>query len=696
MFESHFGLRENPFVSGHQPRFVYPSPEHQEALAHLRYGIENLEPFVLITGEVGTGKTTAIFEALGELQARVSVALITNSALTRGELLEEICLRFGITLPQPITKPQAMAQFERHLLALRGRGERAILLIDEAQNFDRELLEEVRLLSNLEASGEKLLQIFLVGQPELEMRLSAPELRQLRQRVAVHYRLRPLGREETAHYIHHRVGAAGGDPLRLFPVDTCAEVHTVTNGIPREINQICAQAMIDAFVDGSPSVTLAHIRAAAVETSFQSVLPAAETDPRLPPPLPAWPAAVAPRAPEPPAAATAPMPAPPPLPVAEPEPVVPEPVAPPPPPPAPPEPELVPEPVAQVEPQPAPEPVAEAAPLAMPEPAAPIATPEPETIIPAAAPLGAGPVPDAQATRWEAWVASLVKQSEAELAAARQAGAEVPPPAPETPESVAESAPQPEAEPQAAPEPPAPIRTRYAAESAVEPLPAESPSTRADWRPPRWSPTGDDEAGAEEGEGKTGGLMLRVLVGVAVVAVVGITAVLLYRFGPWQQQSTTVPAAVAPAEQVVPSPTADSTQTTMPDTARTDSVSATVPAAPAAAPPPQAAVLPPVGAAPATAPPSTGTAPATRLEFGIAVGTYLDRARAQTEVARLNAAGIPAVRIAAVPSEGVTMHAVVVGAYASRAAAEREANALIERGLVDEARIISRTLAARP
>ena len=130
MFESHFGLRENPFASGHQPRFVYPSPEHQEALAHLRYGIENIEPFVLITGEVGTGKTTALFEALGELQARVSVALITNSALTRAELIEEICLRFGVNLPQPITKPQAMAHFERHLLALRGRGERAILLID--------------------------------------------------------------------------------------------------------------------------------------------------------------------------------------------------------------------------------------------------------------------------------------------------------------------------------------------------------------------------------------------------------------------------------------------------------------------------------------------------------------------------------------------------------------------------------------
>src|SRR5690242_7907410 len=112
MFEAHFGLRENPFVSGHQPRFVFPSPEHQEALAHLRFGIENREPFVLITGEVGTGKTTALYDVLSEWQDRVQVALITNSALTRTELLEEICLRFGFALPPGSSKPQALAQLE--------------------------------------------------------------------------------------------------------------------------------------------------------------------------------------------------------------------------------------------------------------------------------------------------------------------------------------------------------------------------------------------------------------------------------------------------------------------------------------------------------------------------------------------------------------------------------------------------------
>src|SRR5258706_6464197 len=162
MFENHFGLRENPFVSGHQSKFLYPSREHQEALAHLRYGIENREPFVLITGEVGTGKTTAIYDALGEWKDHTSVALITNSALTRAELLEEICLRFNFAVSSPISKPQVMAQLERHLIALRARDERAILLLDDAQNLVRELLEEVRLLSNLEFQGEKLMQVFLI------------------------------------------------------------------------------------------------------------------------------------------------------------------------------------------------------------------------------------------------------------------------------------------------------------------------------------------------------------------------------------------------------------------------------------------------------------------------------------------------------------------------------------------------------
>src|SRR6267142_6355682 len=273
MFEIHFGLSENPFVSGHQPRFVFASPEHQEALAHLRFGIENREPFVLITGEVGTGKTTALYDVLSEWKGRVHVALINNSALTRSELLEEICLRLGFTLPSGSSKPQVLGQLERHLLAVHARGERAILLLDEAQNLDRELLEEIRLLSNLELAGDKLLQVFLVGQPELEERLARAELRQLRQRISVHYRLKPLSYEDTEHYIYHRIAVAGGRPDEIFPADSCRVVYSLSHGIPREINHICAQSLLGAFVDDARLVRPEHVHAAAAEIEFQSVIP---------------------------------------------------------------------------------------------------------------------------------------------------------------------------------------------------------------------------------------------------------------------------------------------------------------------------------------------------------------------------------------------------------------------------------------
>jgi len=208
-----------------------------------------------------------------EWKGRVHVALINNSALTRNELLEEICLRLGFSLPGSSTKPQVLSQLERHLLAVHARGERAILLLDEAQNLDRELLEEIRLLSNLELDGEKLLQVFLVGQPELEARLARPELRQLRQRISVHYRLKPLSFEDSVRYIHHRVSVAGGRAPDIFPADTCRLIYALSHGIPREINHICAQALLGAYVDDAHVVRPEHVQAAAAEIEFLSVIP---------------------------------------------------------------------------------------------------------------------------------------------------------------------------------------------------------------------------------------------------------------------------------------------------------------------------------------------------------------------------------------------------------------------------------------
>jgi type II secretory pathway predicted ATPase ExeA len=668
MFESHFGLRENPFASGHQPRFVYPSREHQEALAHLRYGIENLEPFVLITGEVGTGKTTALFEALGELKSRVSVALITNSALTRSELLEEICLRFGLTLNAPLTKPQAMAQLERHLHALRARGERAILLLDEAQNLDRDLLEEIRLLSNLEAGGEKLLQIFLVGQPELEAKLSRPELRQLRQRIAVHYRLRPLGPEDTARYVHHRVSVAGGYAPDVFPHDACVEVYAVTNGIPREINQICTQAMLDAFVDGSPSVRPEHVRTAAQETAFQSVLPAGEFDPRIPPPG------------EPPSRAPA----------------------------------------------------------------------GEETALVEGLELAA------EAARWEAWLASLAR-IHGERAAATESGpagpvapaasrpprVEVPPappigPTDRPPTPALEPTPSgSESQPVREPTPAAPD-AHYAAESAPEPTRTAEPSTAGgDWRPPLWTP-GQPPAVAPrsrtlpprladkmleaEGTSSTG---FKWLVGVAALAVAVIGTILLFRFGPLKKYASQMPTLLAgvvrsetPSEPERGGPAgvpAEARPTTtappMVSTAPRPAPAASSPLMPsgAATPPPspspipvqapQAAFLPPTPptrSAEAPKPAERVPRPAVTRQFSIVVGSYLDRSRADAELARITSASGLAGRLAPVPQEGVTMYAVVIGGFPSRGAAERTASDLISRGLVDEARIIARSTAPKP
>src|SRR5262245_14303647 len=288
MFEHHFGLRENPFPAGHQLKFVYPSREHQEARAHLRYGIENREPFLLITGEVGTGKTSSLYDALNEWGDRVAVALITNSSLTRQEMLEEICLRFGLTVAPGTSKPALMVALEKHLIAVRARGEHAVLMMDEAQNLSMDLLEEIRLLSNLENRGDKLLQIFLVGQPELEAHLARHELRQLRQRITVHYRLNPLSSDETLGYIHHHINVAGGSGAQVFPTDTCREIYRLTHGIPREINTLASSALIAAYADNASSVSAEHVSAVAREGDFKSVLstPAARAAEPAPPPRP--------------------------------------------------------------------------------------------------------------------------------------------------------------------------------------------------------------------------------------------------------------------------------------------------------------------------------------------------------------------------------------------------------------------------
>ncbi|HET7250116.1 MAG TPA: AAA family ATPase [Gemmatimonadales bacterium] len=656
MFESHFGLRENPFVSAHQARFVFPSREHQEALAHLRFGIENREPFVLITGEVGTGKTTALYDALSEWQSQTAVALITNSALTRSELIEEICLKFNLPLAPPVSKPNALVQLERHLLALRGRGDRAILILDEAQNLGPELLEEIRLLSNLEAQGEKLLQVFLVGQPELEAKLSRPELRQLRQRIAVHYRIHPLGPEDTERYIHHRVTVAGGYAPDVFPAATCAAVYELTHGIPREINQVCAQGMLAAFVEEARQVLPEHVRAATQETRFRSVAESRAPAARAEAPAPQAHAPVEPPTPVIDTAVTASMP------LAEP---------------------------AAIEP-----PALTTSP-AIEEAEAEQPVPRPEHI---------GPATDEAS--WQAWVASLKgpaeapvmgsdTRREAEQRESTRAAEMAAPAASATAAPAAVAPPAPTREPEPAPrrtnEPASEERViqraaaRATTSEAAPPVNGRGPAATREWRPPKWTP----ESSREELELEQGSIAMRWVAAAIVIAVVVIGAVLLMRFGPWAKHTTPAQHAAAPATTTAPS-TPAATPPAMTQRPPAQSAPAAEQHAPAQSPasPPAArpaAPSPSTAGTPAATPAPKHTAP---RAYTLSVGSWINRDRADAERQRLTGKAPAPVRIVTTHQNGAEMYTLLIGSFPTRAAAEQTASDLVTRGVVDEARVI--------
>jgi general secretion pathway protein A len=724
MFETQLGLRENPFAAGHQPRFVYPSREHQEALAHLRFGIENHEPFVLITGEVGTGKTTAIYDALHGWGTRAVVALVTNSALTRPELLEEIALRFGLSMPPGTSKPQLMVQLERHLLAIRQRDELAVLLLDEAQNLARDLLEEIRLLSNLESNGQKLLQIFLVGQPELEAILAKPELRQLRQRIAVHYRLKPLSREETGHYIHHRVAVAGGNANTLFPLETCSTIFDITHGIPREINTVAGQAMVNAYVEDSRSVRPEHARMVAQDGEFTSVLanprPAPTADdlreqsseppPAYPPPpvvtIPPPPIVVAPPPPPPPVVVAPP---PPPV-VAAPPPPPPPPVvaAPPPPPPPPPTPAPVtsrvdapPPPVALSEPEP-PEPV----PVHAPEPRASAPVHEPEPEIPRPQPRDATPsVPPVTETRvsepedpkpaddkpeiqMPAWIEDAIVQSQARNNQESEA-------APVEP-VVASSARPPDNRPPGTPNPtvtPNDQETKSKADAPAASKPGPRilrPETAA---PARVAPNPGTpyissrlrEKIMDSPEEKTsgGGGANLVVIGGAVL-LVGFGAYMLFASGMLGGKKA-APAVAPKPEPVATAPAiTDSAATTAADTA---AKAATPTPTPKPSTPPATAAKPATPPASKPAAAAAPAAPATPKTYGVAIGSYLDETRAKEISDKIAAdASLPA-QVVTAQEGGTTVYKVVVGRFDSRSAAENAGTDLIVKGLAKEARV---------
>ncbi len=267
MYAPFFGLRQDAFSIAPDPRFLHLSTMHREALAHLIYGLQGGGGFVLLTGEIGTGKTTVCRCFLEQIPPGHRVAYVYNPQLTAVELLQTVCQEFGITLPDPAptsVKPWIDALNE-HLLRAHAAGEQCLLVIDEAQALTAELLEQLRLLTNLETNQRKLLQIVLIGQPELRRQLAQPNLEQLAQRVIARVHLGPLTASETADYVGHRLAVAGLSGPLPFTSRALTAVHRLSGGVPRRINLLCQRALLGAYAQGRRQVGTDVVRQAAHE-----------------------------------------------------------------------------------------------------------------------------------------------------------------------------------------------------------------------------------------------------------------------------------------------------------------------------------------------------------------------------------------------------------------------------------------------
>ena len=273
MYQSYFGLAEAPFSIAPDPRYLYMSQRHQEALAHLLYGVNGGGGFVLLTGEVGAGKTTICRCLLEQIPESCDVAYIFNPRQTVTELLATLCAEFGIAYPSGNTSPKVYVDcINTYLLDAHAKGRHSVLIIDEAQNLSADVLEQMRLLTNLETSQRKLLQIILLGQSELAVMLARPELRQLAQRIIARYHLGPLARHEVAAYVRHRLEVAGTQ-RQLFPDALMGRLYRLSGGIPRIINVLCDRSLLGAYVQGKERVDRATLMQAAREVFHNPATP---------------------------------------------------------------------------------------------------------------------------------------------------------------------------------------------------------------------------------------------------------------------------------------------------------------------------------------------------------------------------------------------------------------------------------------
>jgi len=275
MYKSFYGLKENPFNVNPDPRFLFLTKEIEEALTGLMYGIQTRKGFITLTGEVGTGKTTLINRLLDWLHhRRARTAFLFNSRMNSSQLFDFILAEFDIPCESK-SKSQQLLKLNHWLLERYRDGETVVLIIDEAQNLTHPVLEEIRLLTNLETSTEKLLQIVLSGQPELEEKLKLPQLRQLRQRIMLRCRTTPLSEDQTREYIAERLRIAGasGDPI--FSTKTIEAIHVYSMGIPRVINLLCEHSLVNAFVEQQRPIQPKIVEEVAHEFQLDEVEPVA-------------------------------------------------------------------------------------------------------------------------------------------------------------------------------------------------------------------------------------------------------------------------------------------------------------------------------------------------------------------------------------------------------------------------------------
>ncbi len=254
MYEQHFGLREKPFSLTPDPALLFLGAKHMTGLSMLRYGLMNRAGITVLTGEIGAGKTTLLRQLLAEAEDDVVVGLISNTHESFGNLMQWVCVAFGLPVSTD-SKAILYEQFAQYLIAQYASGKRTVLVVDEAQNLEDRALEELRLLTNINADKEQLLQLVLAGQPDLRQKLQQPGLTQFVQRIAVDYHLSPLGLEETAEYINHRLLAVGATSA-LFEPAACRFIHYQSNGVPRIINAICDTALVYGYASGETQISV--------------------------------------------------------------------------------------------------------------------------------------------------------------------------------------------------------------------------------------------------------------------------------------------------------------------------------------------------------------------------------------------------------------------------------------------------------